>query len=551
LSVRETQRSRTQDASAVSRGSWRHWREVLIVLALSISGIGLLLLATPHGNGVSADSMQYISAAEYLSQGDGLRAHWWDEGAQPLTHFPPGFPLALALLGRLGLSALDAARTLNIVALVATVFLTFGLTRKATGGSAFAGIAGAGVMVFARDILEAHAMVWSEPLFLAMVLGTVYLTVVAIETGKRAPLVTAAILAGLAGLARYAVPPLIVTCALALLFFGVGQWRHRLARATMFGVIAALPLAAVIAFNSTRAVAATNRELAFHPPGWSELDNAARTAYNWVVPGAAPALVETLVVTAIAVAALAWIVSLLRSRSWPRVAAPDVRIILSFFAVCYTLFLAAILTVVDAQSTPDFRLLLPVLPVLTILAVCILADSLKIERQRRPAMALSATLAFGLVLSTAFWLSNVRQRGLGYNATDWQRSLLIARLRNLDAQTLIYTNHPAAVLFHTGREVLGVPRMANPNSLSTESAFTARMSAVCAAAGERRVVYAHFNRDTEWYLPSLSDIRTRWHSQPTLVAPDGVLDVVPRTCATTNVAGGTVQLDGPHRQPDK
>src|SRR6185503_14537525 len=147
----ETHSSRTTGVSASTEsGNWQMREQVPAApLLLSALALVLVLLATPYGLGVSPDSTQYLSAAEHLLRGDGLRVHWWDEGAQPFTHFPPGFAVSLSFLTGLGLTADASARLINSVALFISAFLAYALTRKASG-SITAGLFGAAAVVLAR-----------------------------------------------------------------------------------------------------------------------------------------------------------------------------------------------------------------------------------------------------------------------------------------------------------------------------------------------------------------------------------------------------------------
>ena len=65
------------------------------------------------------------------------------------------------------------------------------------------------------------------------------------------------------------------------------------------------------------------------------------------------------------------------------------------------------------------------------------------------------------------------------------------------------------------------------------------MRQVCQQASEVKVAYAHFTSEPlEWFLPSLSEVRRRWHSFPRLVAPDGILDTVPASCSSIVAKNG-------------
>ena len=500
---------------------------------LSVASVALLFLATPYGLGVSPDSTQYLSVAEHFLRGEGLRVHWWDEGAQPFTHFPPGFPISLSFLAGLGLTADASARLINSVALIISALLSYVLTRKASGSST-AGLFGAAAVVLARDFLAVHAMIWSEPVFVTLILGTLLATTRAVESGRMAPVIVGAVLVGAAGLTRYVAPAVMAACTLALLTTGTAAFRERLLRSFAFGVVASLPLAALMAFNASQAGAAMNRQLVFHPPGVEEFRSVVGIAYYWVMPLHMPLWTRLVILVAVGCAFVFFVRSIMRSRgagSQVPAEARYTRIVLVLCCVCYLAFLLLSLTLFDAQSMPNRRLLLPVVPPLTILVVAGFADAFRVPARRRASVALGAVLSIALMLSLAQWIVQSRREGLGYSAPVWKESALIAAVRELGPNTTVFSNRPGAILFQTGREVLGTPRLANPNSLQRYAQFEGNMAAVCQQSAGRTIVYVHFTVDDhEWFLPTLADVRQRWRTIPRLVAPEGVLEVVPAGC---------------------
>ncbi len=505
-----------------------------VVVAFGIA-IVVVMLATRQGIGVTPDSTQYLSAATNLLDGNGLRVHWWDAGTQPLTHFPPGYALVLGALMRLGALPEAAALWVNALALLATTLLAFTLGRLA-GGSRIAGIAGAFAVALSRDVLAAHAMMWSEPLFIALSLGALLATVRAIAYDSVRYAVLAGLLAGFAGVARYVAPALIGACGLSLLVLGSRPVRRRISRALAFSVTASIPLGAVLRRNATVSISATNRDPAFHPLGAPELLEAARTAYHWLVPMHGPWWIELIAVIAIGATA-AWLaLATWRSRRAgviaPHIAAAGHPMtVLGIFVASYLGFLALTITFADAQTALNARLLAPVVPVLLLLLVALLIRAASRPRLRTPVLATSAALTLSAVASTATWLLHARRDGLAYNAVAWKASPVVQAIASLPTDAVVYSNHPGAILYLTGREALGIPREFNPNSRKPYPDFVDRMRAACAAAAGGEVFYAHFNEETaNAFLPTLAEARSYWHSAPRVVAPDGVLDSLPRDC---------------------
>src|SRR5262249_53231128 len=122
------------------------------------------LWATPEGLGLSDDSIGYIAGARSMLAGHGYREAWLASDG-PVTHFPPGFPAVLALVGLSGLDPLRGARFLDA--------LLFGLNTALLGilgwrmtKSLPAGLILATLFVVNDSLLRVHAVAMSEPLFI-------------------------------------------------------------------------------------------------------------------------------------------------------------------------------------------------------------------------------------------------------------------------------------------------------------------------------------------------------------------------------------------------
>ena len=77
----------------------------IILGLLAMTGIFLILRATPEGLGLSDDSIGYIAGARSILAGHGYREAWLASNG-PVTHYPPLFSSALALIGLFGLDPL-------------------------------------------------------------------------------------------------------------------------------------------------------------------------------------------------------------------------------------------------------------------------------------------------------------------------------------------------------------------------------------------------------------------------------------------------------------
>jgi hypothetical protein len=124
----------------------------------------------------SGDVMFYLGTAETLAHGGGYRTpmgHWEDPVADSLTitsHYPPGFVLALAAPIALGLPPETAARLVRAAGFAATVILATIIVAVVAGFPA--GVLAGLFVLLSPFVVFVHTILFSEPLFLPLVLAT-------------------------------------------------------------------------------------------------------------------------------------------------------------------------------------------------------------------------------------------------------------------------------------------------------------------------------------------------------------------------------------------
>jgi hypothetical protein len=147
-----------------------------VLLAVTI-GIVAHLALTPYGIATSPDSISYFDAASHIRNGDGYvqTNYALDESTStvPQTTWPPLYPAAVAVARSFASTTPAAASYVNIAVLVLTVLALHALLRD-TAGPAVGALAAVG-LVLAKPTLTAFSYAWSEPLFVACLLVSLYL----------------------------------------------------------------------------------------------------------------------------------------------------------------------------------------------------------------------------------------------------------------------------------------------------------------------------------------------------------------------------------------
>src|SRR5687768_9379394 len=236
---------------------------ILSLLLLMVTGVLVILQATPEGLGLSDDSIAYIAGARSMLAGQGYREAWLASN-QPVTHFPPGFPSVLAFFGLFGVDPLHSARFVNA--------LLFGLNAGLLGILAWrmtpslaAGLVLSALFVSSGEMLQVHTVAMSEPLFIFLSLLSLWMFDLYFERHHHwLWLILCAMFVGAAYLTRYAGLALVGTFVVALLILHT-NWRKRL---TSVGIFLAGVLPWILGWairNRLVAENTTNRTLGWHP----------------------------------------------------------------------------------------------------------------------------------------------------------------------------------------------------------------------------------------------------------------------------------------------
>jgi len=450
----------------------------------ALAAAALILISTRWGVGASPDSVVYLGTARNVVAGRGLTVPYGSEVDRPLTFYPPLYPAVLAGLGLAAGDPVAAARWLAAGLFCANVLLA-GLLAGWRGAAPWQPLAAAGLLLTAPTMVGLHSMAWSEPLFLGLGFGGLLLLARTLEQGDWAALVLAGAALGLALLTRYAGLAFVGAGCLALVLFSDEPWRARLVRAGVLGGIAVAPLLAWTARNQALAGTATDRALAFHPIGLVHARQALDTLASWLLlPPDNGLWVKAGVPLALAggVAALAFWQARQPVRAMTARAArmwTPLDKVLGLFILVYAAFLAASITLVDANTPLDARILSPVFVAGLVLAVRLVgAGVARFATARSAAVMMIALAAFG---GLSLWQAAgvVRQsyhNGIGFNSANWRSSPTLAWLRRLPEETIVYANAPEPVYLHTERNALRLPRQFDTVAQTANAEYPAELA---------------------------------------------------------------------------
>jgi hypothetical protein len=479
-------------------------KDLLWSLLVALFGCAILFLSTPHGIGLSPDSVAYIrSSRTLLEQGGqgGINAHW-----------PPGYPLLLALFTIPQGDYLFAARLVGMLCFGLNLFLFGMLLRKSGWNAAIAALL-SGLLLFDADFINIHLMAWSEPAFLAMLQSGLLLLLSYDESPSRKTLFALAAVLGAATFLRYAGVAFIAGVAGIILLRDVVKTRdaaflQRCLPALQLSLIALVPIALWAVYSATSGGAHGGiRSLVLHPISESNWKSAEFTIGNWFGG----------ITAAFAVIALIAAAALLRFRAMP----VNARRLLTYtvgLGLVYAGFLLVSLLYFDAYIPLDNRILSP----LKLFSYLSILASMHAIVPRWQVLGVAIFTLFALTLNyseSRVALSNSSRSGLGFASKDMQDQPILAHIRQHHIVTDA-TNSTELFLLYLKQDVPLLPMIYDPTT-TLPNLDAPRALANLARAGKTVVIFSRMT----WraYLPQARQLIDVGFTRVVYSGPDGVI----------------------------
>lgn len=409
-----------------------------LYLLVLLAGIVVIVIATgPYGIGTTADSAAFISTANNIVDGRGFRHY----GGEPLTLWPPLYPVLLSGFRLAGLDSLAAARFIQ--AILYGLILGTGIgwilrTVKHPAGRILTSL----VLLFSGPLFWVGSHAWSDALFALFFMLFLVLLPRIRQQANLPDTVLLGLCAGAAFSTRYIGLSLCLTGVLFLLLQRA-DWKHKLRALALFSLL-----------SGTATGLWMLRNLHFHKPltgprsspgrGWLQnTEEALHTLGTWILPESLP---QVLLVTAGGAGMLVLLFGvgriIQRERRNPEPGSPDALMIATGCTV-YLLLLGvgASVTLVDPLR---HRLLVPVF-VPGVLLFGLLFDALlSFDGFRK---GFRRKLLVGVV---ALWVATLGVRFAGLVVGTYREGAnpaTIGRLKHLQTTGYLEAHHPDALLF--------------------------------------------------------------------------------------------------------
>jgi hypothetical protein len=446
-------------------------RALLIPLAvLMITSAAMIWWVTRHGIGFFFDSMAYVSAARHLlAKGTLLyfneNGGWWR-----LSHWPPLYPFALAVLSWPHGDPMQTARWLNIVLFPLNLLLLAILARK-VAVSIGATVVILSLFALSTPIIAVHATAYSEPLCMTFWLWSMTLMLDYQITGAWKFLIGTALTAAAALLTRYAAIAQVMAGVCLVLAYTPGSYPRKLKAAIAYGLLSVGPLEFwILIHQRAHANLVADRIFQFYGFGIPQLEGIRNALMGWLIPlrplpqiwsGWAVQMLATILGLMVAGLAIGLAKNTPALKPQDALSVPArkaIALLVANFAM-YGVMLFTAGTFFDEGQ--DFGPRIQIFPFVFVLLWGGIAWTVWLRPRLAAAAPLLRCLGAGLlalVLGAYFcaavaWLTTADDsyHGLGYNSAPWRLSPAIALIKQRYPNAPIYTHNVTEFYCQLGR----------------------------------------------------------------------------------------------------
>lgn len=466
----------------------RRFRDIVPMLLLTLLGVALLFYFTRTGLAIRGDSVRYVMGAENLIAGRGYSRTSGGGEVYPETGFAPFLAVVLAGMGVLGADMFDGARVLNLLLFGLNILLVGAMIQRHTG-SWLAAFLGGMLFLAAPNVLESHAWLMTEALFILVILLSLASLLHFLDTGRIGFLILSGALAGAASVTRYIGLSVAPAGALAVLWLGRGPWRARLTQAFGFAALGVAPFLVWMLRNQAVADSGlANRQLIFHMIRPDLVRFYLYEAATWALPD--PFVVPRAVRAAIAVAltglAPAWY--FLRARQERRLSlAPTSAAfgalpwVFGVNLVSYSVVLILNSILLDAGTTEPAatRYLVPFFGLLVVFETCIYADLARGTDEPKIFRGLGlgiAVVLIALYAQRSIALARLSTFPLGFTRIRVSWSAAASDLIRLAGDRPIISNNPEIVYYLVDRPAYFMPILYDPYQQQARPDFEAQLA---------------------------------------------------------------------------
>jgi hypothetical protein len=431
-------------------------------LIAAVIGFIIIQLFTRNGGiGISPDSIAYISGARNLLDGNGFT----EFSGSPLVDFPLFYPFFLAII--MFVTQTDIVvlgSVLNGLMFAGVIFLTGIIIEQFKYKTNWYKRILLVIMICSPSLIEIYTMLWSETLFILLILVFILFFKHYFRTHSYRSLIIAACMAALAFETRFAGITLLGTGCLLMFFDKNLKWSNKFKHISLFGSIGISLVAINLIRNTIERGNATGMRQKGITSLYKNVEYSGNVLSDWFTFKFEQQLFFEIL--AVAVMALFFVFFIRNFRHWKAYYSFE-NVNVSFFIV-YVLFII-ISSTLSRYEPINNRLLAPAfIPLLLISTSQIPKWRAQLPHKQLEWIFFAFSVGISFVLIGSYIgvnrenLSFMNETGIpGYGGNIWTKSKLVHYLQEHEEvfknDSEIYSNHCQAVYFLTNHAVMTIP----------------------------------------------------------------------------------------------
>ena len=501
----------------VGRADWKVVVGLGVAIALALT---LFLWTVPGEPGVTTDSITYLELARTMMEGKGYQT----------AHYPPAYPGLLAVAGAFTDDMMGATRWLHAFLFAANAGLVGVIVYLAAGRSTLAMLFSVLVFTSSAALLQIHSVAWSEAAFITFSLAAFLTLALYIAKQRVWMLLASAIFLGLAMTTRYVGVALLPAMIACLIFADTRSLKNRIRDGFILSLVSFAPMALFLLHNLMSVGSSGNRELVFHPVTEKHIERLIHTLYDFWIPITMDVKLKALQL-ALAAGLLIIAVGILyknRRRSAPEPGIGKTLVIFTAaFCATYVLFLLVSISLVDAHTPLDSRILSPMYVFLPPFVISVGWTAAKIGNRTWLWSGLLGLLLFSVGANATEALPfaiRMHNDGIGYTSRSWRHSESVLFVTSLKDERKIFSNGADAIGFLTAKQADYLPARYSPYTLLSNPEYERQMETLCMDVAGKRAIIVYLD-DITWrdYLPTVSEITTTCGEPRSTRLSDGIV----------------------------
>jgi hypothetical protein len=482
---------------------------------LGLAHILIVMLHYPPG--VSMDSVSYIEISNNLMNGKG----YTNAAGMFVNHWPPMYPLVLsAISSLLDIDVLAASKLLSVLLIFIFLFITNLVIAKFRFDSLIAILLN--VFILLSPALQVFLMLWSEGLFMCILMLILYVILVWNDSGKRRLLIIAGVLSGVLILTRLAGIGFVGGIILYVLLDKSKSLKVKLGNAGLLSVFAFLFLFAWLYYSSLFENHTTERQLSFHLFTPGHLVVFVRSLAAWFFP------LYTEICGAVAFLIILWV--LIKDKIAPGKIIQSwfskPYLLLLFMSFSYLLFLFCSIIFIHYSTPLDNRILAPLLPLLSILLVPVIRYLFQTTSMKMVLHVLLIFIFLNLVAGFTGRSYDFYKNGKGYTSATWLHSPTLKYLSENKSFRNIHSNATDVLRFYklNDRNLFDLPFWIDSDSKKHNDNYQAELNALKQSIASGESVLVYFDHITwRYYFPTKEKIKLEFAGFEVKEFEDGIV----------------------------